>query len=140
MENRALKVKERVLNCTTSNELNELLFSRGANELELNWLVENYFTTTERAQLKQIQNSTQTNLFSEPQPTAKTEKEVEIIEYDFNEIKSAIDKELKRLGWSNERGKQHLISTYNKKSRLSLSDEELLEFGNYLKTQEEGCQ
>ena len=140
MENRALKVKERVLNCTTSNELNELLFSRGANELELNWLVENYFTTTERAQLKQIQNSTQTNLFSEPQPTAKTEKEVEIIEYDFNEIKSAIDKELERLGWSKERGQQHLISTYNKKSRLSLSDEELLEFWNYLKTQEEGCQ
>ena len=140
LENRALKVKERVLCCTTSNQLNELLFSRKANELELNWLVENYFTETEIRQLEIIKATTQTNLFSEGQSTAKAETEIEIIEYDFNEIKSAIDKELKRLGWSNERGKQHLISTYNKKSRLSLSDEELLEFWNYLKTQEEGCQ
>lgn len=65
LKNRADKVKERVLGCTTSNQLNELLFSRKVNEIELNWLVKNYLTETEIKQLHQIQNSTQTSLFSE---------------------------------------------------------------------------
>ena len=137
LKNRANKVKERVLSCTTSNQLNKLLFSRKANELELDWLVENYLTDGEKAQLHQIQNSTQINLFSKPQPTAKAETYVEVIEYDFNEIKTAINKELERIGWTTERGKQHLIDTYSKKSRLSLTDEEILEFWDYLKTLKE---
>ena len=127
LKNRANKVKERVLNCTTTNQLNELLFSRKANEIELNWLVENYFTEAEKAQLCQISRSTQTNLFSEPHPIA------EVIKYEFNEIKNDIDFQMERLGWSTERGRQHLIDTYGKKSRVHLTDEELLEFWEYLK-------
>ena len=102
-----------------------MLFSRKANEIELNWLVENYFTKAERAQLRQIQDSTQTNLF----PELKTE----VIEYKFDEIKADIDCQMQRIGWTTEQGKQHLIDTYGKKSRLSLTDNELLEFWEYLK-------
>ena len=128
LKNRANKVKQRVFGCATSNELNQLLFSRKATEVELNWLVKNYLTESEISQLRQIQAFTQTNLFSEPYPIA------EVIKYEFNEIKNDIDATMQRLGWSTERGRQHLIDTYGKKSRLSLTDEELLEFWEYLKT------
>ena len=103
------------------------MFSRRANELELNWLVENYFTRAEKAQLCQISRSTQTNLFSEPK--------TEVIEYKFDEIKADIDATMQRLGWTTEQGKQYLIDTYGKKSRIQLSDRELPEFWEYLKEQ-----
>ena len=128
LENRAKKVKERVLNCATSNQLNELLFSSKATELELDWLIDNYFTSTEIQQLEQIKNSTQGNLFTSPQP-----EEVEIIEIDFNDIKADMDLQMQRIGWSTEQGRQYLIDTYGKRSRLHLTDEELLEFWDYLK-------
>ena len=127
LKNRANKVKERVLNCTTNNQLNELLFSRGGNEIELNWLVENYFIEAEKVQLEQIQNSTQTNLFSEPK--------TEVIEYKFDEIKADIDAHMQRIGWSVKDGKKYLSDRYNKKSRIQLNDRELLEFWEYLKGQ-----
>ena len=123
LKNRANKVKERVLGCTTLHELNELLFSRGANEIELNWLVENYFTTTEIKQLKQIQNSTQTNLFSEPHESVKIEKQliveesIETIELELEEIIEAINREMNRIGWSIEDGRQYLSGRYNRESR-----------------------
>lgn len=151
LENRALKVKERILGCTTSNELNKLLFSSKATELELNWLIENCFTEAEKKQLQQIQSSTQGNLFSEQithgtvdaqntfVSSPKPQSEVEVIEIDFNDIKADIDALMKRKGWTTEQGRQYLIDTYNKKSRLHLTDEELLEFWDYLKTLEEGC-
>ena len=126
LKNRASKVKERVLSCTTSNQLNELLFSRKANELELNWLVKNYFTETERAQLHQIQGSTQGNLFS-------STEEPGVIKYEYQEIVAQIDKEMERIGWSVEDGKKYLCDRYNQKSRLQLSDEELVEFWSYLR-------
>jgi hypothetical protein len=43
--------------------------------------------------------------------------------------------QMKRLGWTKEQGRDYLISTYGKKSRHLLSDEELREFLEYLKQQ-----
>ncbi|NCQ41686.1 MAG: hypothetical protein GW795_07305, partial [Cyanobacteria bacterium] len=43
--------------------------------------------------------------------------------------------EMKRLGWTQDQGKKYLLETYGKKSRHLLSDNELIEFLNYLKTQ-----
>ncbi|VEP17297.1 hypothetical protein H1P_5840003 [Hyella patelloides LEGE 07179] len=43
---------------------------------------------------------------------------------------------MKRLGWGKERGIKHLIEKYNQKSRRNLTDEQLLEFWNYLKNLE----
>ena len=45
----------------------------------------------------------------------------------------AIDKEMKRLEWSVEDGKRYISDRYNSKSRRLLSDEELMEFWQYLK-------
>jgi putative DNA primase/helicase len=119
LENRANKVKERVFNCTTNNELNQLLFSRQGTEVELNWLVENYLTETEVKQLNQIKNSTQGNLFL-------AKESVEVIEYQYEEVIASIDEEMKRLGWSVEQGQKYLSDRYNKKSRMYLSDEAFL--------------
>lgn len=97
-QNRASKVKERVLNCGTNNELQKLLYTSRATELELNWLVENYFTEAEVKQLQQIKSLTQGNLFLDNQDQASqnlrasgkasdddSDESVEVIEYQYIE-------------------------------------------------------
>ena len=83
------------------------------------------------------------NIFDQPinSPPSTTENTAtqlpsteNAIEFDFNEIKYKIDLEMKRLGWTNEQGRDYLLSTYGKRSRLHLKDEELLEFWRYLET------
>lgn len=59
----------------------------------------------------------------------------EIIEFDFNEIKNKTDVEIKRLGWTKEQGRDFLLTTYGKRSRLHLTDEELMDFLHYLESQ-----
>ncbi len=54
---------------------------------------------------------------------------------DFSQIINQTTIELKRLGWTQEHGKKYLVATYGKKSRHLLSDEELIEFLNYLQQQ-----
>jgi predicted P-loop ATPase len=133
LKNRANKVKERILNCTTNNELNQLLFSRQGTEVELNWLVENYLTETERAQLQQIKSQTQGNLFIDNQASEKNSSEsANVIVYQYEDVIVEIDKEMKRLGWSESDGINYLSDRYGQKSRMYLSDEELLEFWVYL--------
>lgn len=51
---------------------------------------------------------------------------------DFNEIKQKTDIEIKRLSWTKEQGKDFLMSRYGRRSRLHLTDEQLLEFLRYL--------
>lgn len=45
-----------------------------------------------------------------------------------------INAEMERVGWSNTEGRNHLIKTYGKRSRFQLTDDQLLEFLNYLKS------
>lgn len=72
-----------------------------------------------------------------PKPSISvTPKETtETIEIDFNEIKNKTDVEIKRLGWTKEQGRDFLLKTYGKRSRLHLTDEELLDFLHYLESQ-----
>ena len=128
LKNRAKKVKERVLSCSTNNDLIKLLATPGASDPEIDWLVKYYFTKPEKQHLEAIRNYTQGNLFSESQPNK------EIIEYDFNDIIAAIDAELERIGWSQDQGRECLIANYGKKSRSHLTDDELLGFWQYLKS------
>ncbi|MEO0836413.1 MAG: hypothetical protein AAFY16_10605, partial [Cyanobacteria bacterium J06642_3] len=65
-----------------------------------------------------------------PSSSGVTDSEVEAM--DFNEIKQKTDIEIKRLGWTKEQGKEFLMSHYGKRSRLHLTDEQLLEFLRYL--------
>lgn len=54
---------------------------------------------------------------------------------DLSDIIAHTDVELKRLGWTNAQGRRYLEQTYGKRSRQHLSDAELMEFLDHLKTQ-----
>lgn len=54
---------------------------------------------------------------------------------DLSEIIAQTDVELKRLGWTSAQGRQHLQQTYDKRSRQHLTDQELLEFLDFLQSQ-----
>ena len=54
---------------------------------------------------------------------------------DFSEIIAKSTVEIKRLGWTNDQGRDYLLQTYGKRSRQLLTDEELLEFLEYLENQ-----
>lgn len=79
--------------------------------------------------------------YDEETVTAQSDRELvdnsppEIIEFDFNEIKNKTDVEIKRLGWTKEQGRDFLLTTYGKRSRLHLTDEELMDFLHYLESQ-----
>ncbi len=125
LQNRANKVKQRVLGCGTNNELISLYAEGKVSEPEINWIKANYLSESELAQLVTIQGTSQGNLFSQQQ-------EPDVIEWE--QIKNQIDSNMKRLGWSKKQGKQYLIKRYGKTSRLHLTDAELIEFSNYLKS------
>ncbi|MEL6439525.1 MAG: hypothetical protein AAFQ80_09760 [Cyanobacteria bacterium J06621_8] len=81
-------------------------------------------------------NNAPESLLSAPVPVVAdpvadvADSETEVI--NFNEIKQRTDVEIKRLGWTKEQGKEFLMSHYGKRSRLHLTDEQLLEFLHYL--------
>jgi hypothetical protein len=54
---------------------------------------------------------------------------------DLSDIIAHTDIELKRLGWTSPQGRRYLEQAYGKRSRQHLSDTELMEFLDYLKTQ-----
>ena len=54
---------------------------------------------------------------------------------DMSEVIARTTVEVKRLGWTNQQGKDYLLQTYGKRSRQLLTDEELLDFLNYLESQ-----
>ena len=57
----------------------------------------------------------------------------EVKVFDYNDIIYQIDLELTRIGWSIEQAKDYLEFAYGVKSRVRLSDEELLEFLAFLR-------
>ncbi len=54
---------------------------------------------------------------------------------DFSDVLMETDVELRRLGWDSKKGREHLKRTYSKRSRQELSETELYDFLDYLKTQ-----
>ncbi len=54
---------------------------------------------------------------------------------DYSDIIARTNVELKRLQWTNEQGRKFLEQTYGKRSRQLLSEQELLEFLQYLEKQ-----
>ena len=54
--------------------------------------------------------------------------------FNFDYTKRLTDVEVKRLGWTTEQGRNYLKKKYGKRSRLHLTDKQLLEFLNYLQS------
>lgn len=53
---------------------------------------------------------------------------------DFSSDIAKTDIELKRLRWTQEQGRAHLLKAYGKRSRQHLTDDELLDFLHYLES------
>ena len=70
-----------------------------------------------------------------PRPEVPSTQTLETVEFDFNEIKNRTDVEIKRLGWTKDQGRDFLLQTYGKRSRLHLTDRELMDFLYYLESQ-----
>jgi formylglycine-generating enzyme required for sulfatase activity len=54
---------------------------------------------------------------------------------NFSDIVARTNVELKRLGWTNQQGRDYLVQTYGKRSRQLLTDGELLDFLHYLESE-----
>jgi hypothetical protein len=85
------------------------------------------FTAETPAAISTIENENDNEVDSAPNLISP-----ELEAMDFNEIKQKTDIEIKRLSWTKDRGKEFLMSRYGKRSRLHLTDEQLLEFLHYL--------
>ena len=68
-------------------------------------------------------------------PEVPSTQTLETVEFDFNDIKNRTDVEIKRLGWTKDQGRDFLLQTYGKRSRLHLTDQELMDFLYYLESQ-----
>ena len=66
--------------------------------------------------------------------SSEQESENEVTIVDWEDVVSSIDQEMTRLGWDTERGQRYLIEQYGVRSRIKLSDRQLLEFLGYLKS------
>jgi hypothetical protein len=62
-----------------------------------------------------------------------SETEEEVKTYDWNQVIREMDAHIEQLGWTKEQARNYVKATYGKKSRLKLTDVELLEFLNHLK-------
>ena len=154
-EQRANKVKERIFNCQTNNELIKLLAEGKVSQVEMDWVKINLLTPKEIEQLLSIQNTRQGNLLAEneldeldseekhyckePHPSKHSEKELsniaDNISLEWNTIINEIDKCMKKLDWSIEDGKNYIKEKYGVSSRIDLSDFEIIEFLGYLQNQ-----
>ncbi|WP_416233498.1 hypothetical protein [Anabaena sp. UHCC 0451] len=54
---------------------------------------------------------------------------------NLSDVIAQTDVQIERLGWTKEQGREHLKTTYGKLGRSLLSEEELLDFLNFLKSQ-----
>ena len=59
--------------------------------------------------------------------------EIEIME--FLELLDLMDREVNRIGWSLDKFKQYVLTQYGKKSRYFLTDEQLWELLDFLRSQ-----
>jgi formylglycine-generating enzyme required for sulfatase activity len=84
------------------------------------------------------------SLLAESPVTSYTQKELETdtngtsstaSPIDFTDLIARTNVELKRLGWTNQQGRNYLLKTYGKRSRQLLTDAEMLDFLHYLESE-----
>lgn len=68
-----------------------------------------------------------------PSSLGKRNKKSEPV--NLSDVIAQTDVQIERLGWTKEQGREYLKKTYGKLGRSLLSEEELLDFLNYLKSQ-----
>ena len=129
LKSRANKVKERVLNCTTQNELITLYAEGKVSEAEIDWLESNLLTAAECQQLKAVKATRQINLFD----NSSKESTEPNTEPSFESIKQQIDLERKRVGWSKETAISYIQNKYSVSLRQHMTIAQLTELLDYLR-------
>ena len=94
----------------------------------------NLFEGTANQEIESSNLTTEISAANSNAATATGEGEM-VSSSKFTQIKQKTDIEIKRLGWTKEYGRDFLKSHYGKRSRLHLTDEQLLEFLQYLESQ-----
>lgn len=122
---------------TTSQSLSQVLSTSNINEI-ITEPVEKVFL---QPPLVAEKSTSLNEIITEPmeeisQSSSEEESSLTTIEepLEFSEIIARSNVEMKRLGWTKVQGREYLIQTYGKRSRQVLSDEELLEFLDYLES------
>ena len=72
----------------------------------------------------------ETVLLENQQIADETEEEAQ--PQDWNEVIKEMDAQIEQLGWTKEQARSYVQVTYGKKSRLKLTDAELLKFLHHL--------
>ena len=66
------------------------------------------------------------------QVSQQKQANIQITETQFNQLLEQINQLMKQLNWTTEDGQNYLVTHYRKKSRILLSDAEILEFRDML--------
>ncbi|MBE9213448.1 hypothetical protein IQ247_12350 [Plectonema cf. radiosum LEGE 06105] len=81
-----------------------------------------------------INRSAETNSTQKTPKTSTTKRKKKTEPVDLSDVIAKTDVELERLGWTPQEGREYLINTYGKRGRTLLTEEELLDFLNYLES------
>lgn len=107
-----------------------------STEVETSQELETSFPTPEKIPPSKPKD-TLTNSYSNTSlETEKPEEDTSSTPIDFSDIIARTNVELRRLGWTNQQGRDYLLQTYGKRSRQLLTDEELLDFLHNLESLE----
>ncbi|MDV3002434.1 MAG: hypothetical protein N5P05_004089 (plasmid) [Chroococcopsis gigantea SAG 12.99] len=121
-EKRALKCKKTMLACTNRDELNQFKSDSGFSDTEIKWVYNHALTASEKAKVVEASSVTQPDLLGQSPALS------------WDELMAAIDTEIGRLGWSREQAIDYLHKTYGVCSRLQLSNEQVVDFYERLKS------
>ncbi|NJO29079.1 MAG: hypothetical protein HC874_17150 [Richelia sp. SL_2_1] len=81
-----------------------------------------------------INRSAEINSTQKTSKTTATKRKKKTEPVDLSDVIAKTDVELERLGWTPQQGREYLINTYGKRGRTLLTEEELLDFLNYLES------
>jgi hypothetical protein len=84
-----------------------------------------------RGGVTHIGDDQETVLTENEESTTVDQDDVEAL--DWNDIIQEMDDCIEQLGWTEEQARKYVQATYGKKSRLKLTDEELLELLDYFR-------
>ena len=119
LKNRANKVKERLLECSTKGELVSLYAQGKISAVEVDWLKANLLSQSECVRVSEAETTVQTNLFNQ---------------VERKELKDQTTKEIKRIGWGKKDGIKYIKEKYGVGDRALMSIEQLTEFRDYLRS------
>jgi hypothetical protein len=101
------------------------IISENQPETEEDQIPSNVTPFNQSSDEKTIKKTTKTS-------TTKRKKKTEPI--DLSDVIAKTDVEMERLNWTPQQGREYLINTYGKRGRTLLTEEELLDFLQYLES------